>query len=483
MGRWKAACLYTIFKLMILMIGLCIVMMIRLRSHGLLDKNFFNTLLEGMAGCAHTKVLHPLLIHFGSSLLAHGLSYISATLCITGVGMTIPSILATPAAIGIVMYFCVPNFTYVDEVICHAHGIGIWCACVLAGIIWISPYIVKGPLLNRSSSIILKPFDELFIQPTWNSIFLDQNMFLNYKHDGFQSTEHITAKNKDVINRIFMCTTMYREADWEMGRLLKSLCQVSKSKQLKNVYMEAHIFMDNGTNDLHLTDFASQLVSLLDDKIGVSPGNGNAYKSPYGIQMNWILPGGMPFFIHLKDPVMFKAKKRWSQVMYMSYVLNYRVLRDHSRDKLPPIPKATVANVEDCLFVGYASDKEWEKNTAALNNEENNLEKETLPVGNQTPHYIREGRKSLECMFEQVESEDMGSSSKNSSSNSRSAFSTSHFSSDTPRVRSWIAVQFIFTYSVIRFRQESESDFPSLKNQLWKVKANKVCFPHGFMFS
>ena len=253
--------------------------------------------------------------------------------------MTIPSVIATPAAIGLVMYLCMPQFSYLDEVICHAQCIGIWCACVLAGIIWITPYVLKGSSLNKSSNILLKPFDELYIQPTWNSIFLDQNMFLSYTHDGFQSTEHITNLNKEAINRIFVCTTMFREADWEMGRLLKSLHQVSKAKKLKNVYLEAHIFMDNGTSDLHLTDFASQLVSLLKDKIGVSPVKGNAYKSPYGIQLNWTLAGGMPFFIHLKDPMKIKAKKRWSQVMYMSYVLNYRVLRDYSRDKLIPLPK------------------------------------------------------------------------------------------------------------------------------------------------
>lgn len=431
MGRWKATCLYTIFKLVILIIGLCIVMMIRLRIHGLLDKNFFYTLLEGIQSCGHTEVLCPLLIHFGSSLLAHTLSFTSATLCVTGIGMTIPSIAATPAAIGLVMYLCMPNFPYLDEVICHANGIGIWCACALAGIIWIAPYIVKGSLLNRRCDILLKPFDELFIQPSWNGVFLDQNMFLNYKHDGFQSTEHITRNNKDVINRIFMCTTMFREADWEMGRLLKSLHHVSKSKKLKNVYMEAHIFMDNGTDDLHLTDFASQLVSLLEDKIGVSPSKGNAYKAPYGIQLNWTLPGGMPFFIHLKDPVKIKAKKRWSQVMYMSYVLNYRVMRDHSRDKLMPLPSKNALGMEDCLFVGYASDKEWEKNTAALNNEELLASERTnSPTGNQTPFYIRQNRKSLECMYEATESEDVA----HSSSNSRSTGSTSRFSSDTPHV-------------------------------------------------
>ncbi|EDO25514.1 predicted protein, partial [Nematostella vectensis] len=47
-------------------------------------------------------------------------------------------------------------------------------------------------------------------------------------------------------------------------------------------------------------------------------------KTPYGMQFRWRLPGGMPFHIHLKDNLKVKNKKRWSQVMYMSYILDYK---------------------------------------------------------------------------------------------------------------------------------------------------------------
>ncbi|EDO44996.1 predicted protein, partial [Nematostella vectensis] len=47
-------------------------------------------------------------------------------------------------------------------------------------------------------------------------------------------------------------------------------------------------------------------------------------KTPYGMQLRWKLPGGMPFTVHLKDNTKVKNKKRWSQVMYMSYVLDHK---------------------------------------------------------------------------------------------------------------------------------------------------------------
>lgn len=51
--------------------------------------------------------------------------------------------------------------------------------------------------------------------------------------------------------------------------------------------------------------------------------------TPYGMRLTWelqtVVKGkkGMVFSIHLKDNRKVKNKKRWSQVMYMSYVLDF----------------------------------------------------------------------------------------------------------------------------------------------------------------
>ncbi len=389
------------------MIGLSVVMVIRLQAHGVLDKSFFLKLYDGLYACRHKEIFYPLIIHFVTGFMGHVLAYTSATLCLTGVGITLPSLLATPISISLVMYLCAPGFSWLDNVMCYSKGTGIWCACVLAGITWIAPYVIRGKHFMRNANLIFKPYDELFIQPTWNSIFLMQHMCLNYKPDGFTTTQHLMQADSDAVSRIFICTTMYREADFEMGRLLKSLHKVSQSEKLKNIYLEAHIFLDNGTQDYHLTDFATQLVSLLDSKMKVSAHEANAYQTPYGVQLNWTLPGGMPFFIHMKDSTKIKSKKRWSQVMYMSYVLNYRVLRDHSREKVIPIQHERITAIaDDTLFVGYASDKEWEKNTAALSSRELNLQDNDISPtpsantnGSQTPFYVRDNRRHLARMF------------------------------------------------------------------------------------
>ena len=402
-GRWKATCLYTVFKIVILMVGLSIVMVIRLREHGVLDKNFFFKLWDGLYACRHKEIFYPLIIHFCSSFAGHVIAYVSATLCFPSIGITLPAIIATPASVGTVMFLCSPTFHWLDEVMCFTQGTGIWCACLLGAIIWFAPLVLKGPRLTRSSRIFLKPYDELFIQPTWNSIFMDQHMILNYKHDGFAKPDPSLFDEGKALSRIFICTTMYREADFEMGRLLRSIRKVSESKRLKNTYLEAHIFLDNGTSNMHLTDFASQLVSLLESKMGVTAKDASAYMTPYGVQLHWTLPnGGMPFFIHLKDSNKVKPKKRWSQVMYMSYVLNFRVLRDQSKEKLLPVRTRATTLVDDAMLVGYASDKEWKKNTAQVN-DDHKQQPSPSPSANtngaNTPFFIRENRKHLARMF------------------------------------------------------------------------------------
>jgi chitin synthase len=45
--------------------------------------------------------------------------------------------------------------------------------------------------------------------------------------------------------------------------------------------------------------------------------------TPYGGRLVYTLPAGNKLFVHLKDKTKIRIKKRWSQVMYMFYLLGY----------------------------------------------------------------------------------------------------------------------------------------------------------------
>ncbi|EDO41482.1 predicted protein, partial [Nematostella vectensis] len=113
---------------------------------------------------------------------------------------------------------------------------------------------------------------------------------------------------------------MYHEADYEMEQLLNSLHDVDRYRRKARRHIESHVFFDGCIKSDELNSYILQLVSLVESTLRIPLNKCTKMKTPYGMQLRWKLPGGMPFTIHLKDNNKVKNKKRWSQVMYMSYV-------------------------------------------------------------------------------------------------------------------------------------------------------------------
>ena len=59
--------------------------------------------------------------------------------------------------------------------------------------------------------------------------------------------------------------------------------------------------------------------------------------TPYGGRLVWIMPGNNKIIVHLKDRDKIRHRKRWSQVMYMYYLLSYKLLgksgKEHGNKK------------------------------------------------------------------------------------------------------------------------------------------------------
>lgn len=48
--------------------------------------------------------------------------------------------------------------------------------------------------------------------------------------------------------------------------------------------------------------------------------------TPYGGRLIWTLPGKTKMIAHLKDKMKIRHRKRWSQVMYMYYLLGHKLM-------------------------------------------------------------------------------------------------------------------------------------------------------------
>ncbi|XP_052786292.1 chitin synthase chs-1-like [Mya arenaria] len=212
-----------------------------------------------------------------------------------------------------------------------------------------------GYLIIRSQSVVMLKEDQLFWTPMYNSALLEQWLMLVRKNE-YHDEDHQNPIEKAKQSKIFICTTMYREADYEMKQLLESIQRLNLAQAKGNRHFEAHVFFDGAVKDRNPTEFVLQLVSLAETVLGVEAEFSTKNATPYGISFSWKLKAadsgkGMVFRIHLKDNLKVKNKKRWSQVMYMSYVLDFLLKQDENGKR--------EASEEDCFVLTTDADVQF----------------------------------------------------------------------------------------------------------------------------
>ena len=244
----------------------------------------------------------------------------------------VPMILSTPIAF--VWYTgsveVIEIFPFVDEYFTEWNLN--YVVFIVASLLWMSQFLAFSYYLFQKSDNILTRDTDLFWMPRYNSIFLEQQLILNKKtvisgYDLELPKRTVHKKHFSTDNFIFICSTMYHETEEEMKQMLKSINRVAEAgiNKQRHLNFESHIFFDDACNGKQLKQWTLQLLSLLEDTLEVNPDSNTKYITPYGIKFVYKIREKMDFYIHLKDNNKVKNKKRWSQVMYMEYVLNYRI--------------------------------------------------------------------------------------------------------------------------------------------------------------
>jgi chitin synthase len=218
--------------------------------------------------------------------------------------------------------------------------------------------------------------ETLFVNPLYCGVLTEQSMVCYRRRNDFRQ-EHkwkagwvkeqeddiggnedlATAKNnlrKDDTPYIYICATMWHETQNEMIQMLKSIFRLDDDQSARRhaqlffntrdpdyYEFEAHIFFDDafgahGEKELEfqVNDFVKLLVTVMD--ISASAVHDSTVRippptrilTPYGGRLVWRLPGGNTLVAHLKDKVMIRHRKRWSQVMYMYYFLGYQLMSE-----------------------------------------------------------------------------------------------------------------------------------------------------------
>ncbi|ELT92107.1 hypothetical protein CAPTEDRAFT_22210, partial [Capitella teleta] len=151
---------------------------------------------------------------------------------------------------------------------------------------------------------------------------------------------------------IYCCATMWHETEDEMVQILKSCFRLDKDQharrmakdvfrvKVKDYYeFEIHILFDDafephleGDTNFEVNQFVKQFCRVIQDA-GLAVHNvrlASMYvpekvETPYGGQLKYTFPGGNKMIVHLKDKLKIRHRKRWSQVMYMYYLLGEKL--------------------------------------------------------------------------------------------------------------------------------------------------------------
>ena len=292
-------------------------------------------LREGIAHLGNTSEIRFFLVNIFTTLGAYLLSWFACTIRKGTIGFILPLLLATPVAVVATFGIC-SNDQLKSAIACtgnlqipfYEHGLVPICLFFL----WISQFICCVFYVWRTKLIALIKEEDLFVQSYYNCPFTEQNMMLNRKTEF--DDERVEDPQNDALNsHVFVCTTMFREKLHEQKQLLESIHAIDDEQDRnRSRNFESHVFFDGGAKGCHTTEYANQLFSLLHETLNVKLSDGEKWETPYGLQIRWNLPGGMPFYVHLKDPKKVKKKKRWSQVMYLSYILDFRCPKSNGRD-------------------------------------------------------------------------------------------------------------------------------------------------------
>uniref|UniRef100_A0A3Q3MRH9 chitin synthase n=1 Tax=Mastacembelus armatus TaxID=205130 RepID=A0A3Q3MRH9_9TELE len=178
---------------------------------------------------------------------------------------------------------------------------------------------------------------DLFIRRFYEGGFLEQSLLLNTRFD-IQTTRKWKQTKTQQINLVFLCATMWHETYDEMMKIIISIFRLDryrprKKAETSDMTFEGHVYFDDAFRDVpgsrgrHVNEYAEMLVEIIKEVYSNQQQipDQRIVRTPYGGRVVVTMPYGNSLVVHFKDRKLIRHKKRWSQVMYLYYLLGWKV--------------------------------------------------------------------------------------------------------------------------------------------------------------
>ncbi|XP_075965873.1 chitin synthase 1 [Anarhichas minor] len=205
--------------------------------------------------------------------------------------------------------------------------------CMWSGFVTCTYYVwkIKVQRIERTS--------QLFVRRLYESAFIDLSLLLNTKMKVPRARNQ--ESHEEMQNCvIYLCATMWHETYDEMLKILTSKFRLDRyrgdpTENHKDCFdFECHIYVDDAymtekdTGKRLVNSYVTDLIHVVIEVYRVftnkEPDDVSIFETPYGGRLMFVMPEGNMLYIHLKDKALIRNKKRWSQIMYMYYLLGWK---------------------------------------------------------------------------------------------------------------------------------------------------------------
>ncbi|OCT77988.1 chitin synthase chs-2 [Xenopus laevis] len=227
----------------------------------------------------------------------------------------------------------------------------------ISGICWYLGFVLCTLYVWTLKVQRIERTTQLFVRRLYEAAYIDQSMLLNTRYKLQKPSKSEPNQSSAGKVMVYLCATMWHENFDEMLKILTSLFRLDKYKsnmKKDTLDFEAHIYFDDafvedtktqtGKKKRYVNMYVEYLISAFEEVHKVFASNktdmfsrnnisGCRYQkimgTPYGGRICYTLPHGNLLYVHLKDKQRIRHKKRWSQIMYMFYLLGWKLFRKY----------------------------------------------------------------------------------------------------------------------------------------------------------